>query len=216
MAARRFLAPLEMTVMGNRPEKLLGLQSLFYIHHKIERCHLARVRVLHRDDEFRAKDRIPLIASFIREKKLCGQFGLVRRLDFDVDVPRAPRIQSWDDGFKMIASGIICQLESAHLVACIVVRALTIRLPEIHACARDSLATCCEHVPGKNDPGSRYPWLYQIETLGRILLIVWTFGHGWCYVECGAASGCRRNRACDESLSRRGECGCRLRCCRWK
>jgi hypothetical protein len=67
---------------------------------------------------------------------------LVRRLDFHMNVPCPPRVQSGHDRFKAVSLLFVSELVATQMVADVVILAIAIRLPEGQQRSRDRFAIC--------------------------------------------------------------------------
>ena len=83
------------------------------------------------EQQFLIEDTVRVVLRDTREEKLAGDQFSVRRLDFEVDVLRASRVNPWDDCCQLVSSVCIGVLVSAECVAAVVIYTISICLPEI-------------------------------------------------------------------------------------
>src|SRR5207302_9076405 len=110
--------------------------------------------VADRHQQFLLEDGVPCVLWLAREVQLGCEDGAVGRLDLDVDVPGAARIQAGDDGDEPVATAVVGEQMAAQPVAGVVVLAVGVRLPPVEERSAYPLTRRREDGTGGDESGA--------------------------------------------------------------
>ena len=144
-----------------------GAQVLADIQDEIEPAGEAVACIRYPHQQFALEKTVARVRWFVGKIELRGQETAARRLDFDVIVPRAARV---DGGHN--SSKAVCAVGSGDEMAAIsktdvVVFALLVRVPQIDHCSEKRAAASGQHKAGKFSRAGLSAWLAQVTALGR-------------------------------------------------